>query len=166
MKLVIGSVVAGFDLKEHLKVHLTQQGHEVLDLGPTDKSVFVKYNAVGERIAEALVSGKAELAVNICGTGTGAAVAGGKFKGVIAVVCETIETARAIRVVNDANCLCLGELIVAPARACRMVDAFLDARFQDAPQVPEAIRAFWAEARDEFLARGPEPQPRELEEGP
>ena len=166
MKLVVGSVVAGFDLKEHLKGYLSGQGHEVLDVGPAGKDVFVKYDAVGERIAHALTSGQADLAINICGSGTGAAIAAGKFKGVISVVCESVETARMIRVINDANCLCMGENIVAPARACRMADAFLAARFQDAPDVPEPIRRFWAEARDEFLARGPEPQERALEEGP
>lgn len=166
MKLVIGSVVAGFDLKEHLKDHLAGQRHEVLDVGPASKGVFVKYTAVGERIAWALRSEEAQLAINICGSGTGASVAAGKFKGVISVVCESVETARMIRVINDANCLCLGENIVAPDRACRMVDAFLAAEFQDVPQASEPIRRFWAEARDEFLARGPEPQERALEEGP
>lgn len=166
MKLVIGSVVAGFDLKEHLKDYLAGKGHEVLDVGPAGKEVFVKYTSVGERIAHALTSGRAELAINICGSGTGASVAAGKFRGVISVGCESVETARMIRVINDANCLCMGENIVAPARACRMVDAFLAAKFQDAPDVPEPVRRFWAEARDEFLARGPDAGERQVEEGP
>ena len=47
--------------------------------------------------------------------------------------------------------------------ACRMADAFVAARFQDAPAVPEPVRAFWKEARDELMARGDEASERELE---
>ncbi len=64
---------------------------------------------------------------------------------------------------NDANCLCLGEAVVAPELGCRIAEAFVNARFQDAPEVPEPIRAFWREARDELMARGAESAARELE---
>ena len=67
------------------------------------------------------------------------------------------------RVVNDANCLCLGEAAVTPELGCRMAEAFVNARFLDAADVPEAVRAFWREARDELMARGGEPAVRELE---
>jgi len=79
------------------------------------------------------------------------------------VSCESERTARLARVVNDANCLCLGEDVVRPELGCRMAEAFVEARFQDAPAVPEAVRAFWREARDELMARGAEPGTRELE---
>ncbi len=163
MKVALGSVVKGFALKSVIKKHLEELGHEVVDVGCPDTAVFAKYSSVGERIARALQSGRAELAVNICGSGTGAALAAGKFRGVCAVSCETIETARLARVINDANCLCMGESIVAPDRACKMVDAFLAARFQDVEGIPENVLAFWKEARDEFMARGPEAREREVE---
>ena len=44
-----------------------------------------------------------------------------------------------------------------------MVDAFLSARFQDAPDIPENVLAFWKEARDELMNRGETPNPREIE---
>jgi len=163
MKIAIGSVVKGFALKQVVKEHLERAGHEVIDVGCYDTGVFIKYSSIGERIARALQTGRAELAVNICGSGTGAALAAGKFRGVCAVTCETIETARLARVINDANCLCMGESIVAPDRACKMVDAFISARFQDVEGIPQDVLDFWAEARDEFMARGPEARDRDME---
>jgi len=163
VKVIVGSAVKGFALKSAVKAHLEEQGHEAIDVGCYGTDRFVKYTSIGQRVAEALTQGQAPLAVNICGSGTGAALAAGKFRGVCAVSCESVATARLIRVVNDANCLCLGEDVVAPALACDMVDAFLAARFRDAPGVCEAILAFWAEARDEMLARGEPASPREIE---
>ena len=163
MRIAIGSVVKGFRLKEAIKAYLQARGHEVTDVGCPDTTQFCKFPSVGERIANALASGEAQLAINCCGSGTGAAISAGKFQGVCAVSCESERTARLARVVNDANCLCLGEDVVTPELGCRMADAFVEARFQDAPAVPEPVRAFWREARDELMARGADPGARELE---
>jgi ribose 5-phosphate isomerase B len=163
MRIAVGSVVKGLQLKEAVKAHLQARGHTVVDVGCPDKSQFCKFPSVGQRIAHALTSGEAELAINCCGSGTGASISAGKFKGVCAVSCESELTARLARVVNGANCLCMGEDVVAPDLACRMADAFVGARFQDAPAAPEPVRAFWREARDELMARGDETAERELE---
>ncbi len=163
MKVVMGSVVKGFALKTAIRQHLEAQGHEVIDVGCHDTSVFAKFPAIGERIAAALARGEAELAISCCGSGTGASLAAGKFKGVCAVSCESVATARLCRVVNDANVLCMGESIVSPELGCEMADAFLNARFQDAAGIPQPVLDFWAEARNELLARGPEAGARDIE---
>jgi ribose 5-phosphate isomerase B len=163
MKIAIGSVVKGFRLKEAVKAHLQACGHDVVDVGCYGTGEFCKFPSVGQRVAHALNSGEAELAINCCGSGTGAAISAGKFNGVCAVSCESEQTARLARVVNDANCLCLGEAVVTPEQGCRLAEAFVNARFQDAPDVPEPVRAFWREARDELMARGAEPGERDLE---
>jgi ribose 5-phosphate isomerase B len=163
MKIAVGSVVKGLKLKEAIKAHLQARGHTVIDVGCPDTVQFCKFPAVGQRIARALASAEANLAINCCGSGTGASISAGKFKGVCAVSCESEKTARLARVVNDANCLCMGEDVVTPELGCRMADAFVEARFQDAPAVPETVREFWREARDELMARGADPCMRELE---
>jgi ribose 5-phosphate isomerase B len=163
MRIAVGSVVKGFGLKEAVKSHLQSLGHDVVDVGCDDTGQFCKFPSVGQRIAHALSSGAAELAVSCCGSGTGAAISAGKFRGVCAVSCESEQTARLARVVNDANCLCLGDAVVTPEAGCRIAEAFANARFQDAPDVPGAIRAFWREARDELMSRGAEAAARELE---
>lgn len=163
MKIAVGSVVKGFRLKEAIKAHLQAGGHTVVDVGCYSTEEFCKFPSVGQRIAQALTSGEAELAVNCCGSGTGAAISAGKFRGVCAVCCESEQTARLARVVNDANCLCLGEAVVTPEQGCRIAEAFVGARFQDAADIPAPILAFWREARDELMARGGEPADRPLE---
>lgn len=163
MKIVIGSVAKGFALKSAVKAYLEQNGHEVTDVGCYDTSVFAKFPSIAERAAKVLQDGKADLGVLCCGSGTGMALAAGKFSGICAVSCESPLTAEFGRKVNDANVLCMGESIVTPDVACRIVETFLTTKFQDAPAIPEKIRDFWAEARDEISAKGVQATSREIE---
>ena len=154
MKIIIGSPVKGFQLKQAVKAHLEKQGHEIIDVGCHETEKFVKYTSIGERVAYALQNGEAELAINICGSGTGAAISIDKFSGVLACACESVKTAVLSRVVNGANCLCMGEDIVSPELSCKMADAFINAKFLDNPNAAPEIRDFWKEARDEMISRG------------
>ncbi len=166
MKIVIGSVVKGFVLKSAVKQWLEQQGHEVLDVGCHDTSVFVKFPSIAERAAYALQQGEAHRGVLCCGSGTGMALAAGKFTGVCAIAAESPLAAEFGRRVNDANIVCMGESLVAPDTGCRIVQVFLETQFQDAPAVPEKVRDFWAEARDEISVRGDIARNRDTETMP
>jgi ribose 5-phosphate isomerase B len=163
MRIVVGAVAKGYALKEAVKAHLEEQSHEVIDVGCKDTERFYKFPSVGQRVAHALQQGRAALAINCCGSGTGASIAAGKFRGVCAVSCESVATARLARVVNDANCLCMGESIVPPELGCEMADVFIAAKFQDADGIPTDVLAFWQEARDELMVRGMEATDREVE---
>jgi ribose 5-phosphate isomerase B len=159
----VGSVVKGFDLKQAVCDYLRKHGHEILDVGCYDKSVFVKFPSIAERAARALQQGQADRGILCCGTGTGMALAAGKFQGLCAVGVESPLAAELARKVNDANVLCLGESLVTPEQACRLAEVFLTTEFQDAPGVPAEIREFWAEARAEISSRGAEATEREIE---
>jgi ribose 5-phosphate isomerase B len=163
MRIVIGSVVKGFILKSAIREWLEKNGHEVIDAGCPDTSVFVKFPSIAERAARVLQEGRADLGVLCCGSGTGMALAASKFRGICAIAAETPLAAEFGRKVNDANVVCMGESLVAPDTGCRIVETFLSNTFQDAPAVPEHIRAFWKEARDEISARGEEARDREME---
>ena len=163
MKVVIGSVVKGFTLKSAVKQYLEQSGHEVIDVGCHDMSVFAKFPSIAERAARILQKGDADMGILCCGSGTGMALAAGKFRGTCAISAESPLAAEFGRKVNDANVLCMGESLVTPDLAARIVEVFLTTKFQDAPAVPDKIRDFWAEARDEISARGPEAADREIE---
>ena len=154
MKIIMGSVVKGFALKTAIKEHLEKQGHEIIDVGCYDVDKFVKFPSIGERVAKALNEGKAKLAINCCGSGTGASITANKFKGVCAISCESAKTAKLARVVNDANCLCMGEGIVSAELGCEIADAFISAEFQKMEGIPQNILNFWEEARDEAMSRG------------
>ncbi|MCL2304067.1 MAG: RpiB/LacA/LacB family sugar-phosphate isomerase [Planctomycetaceae bacterium] len=163
MKIIIGAPVKGFKLKVALTAYLTERGHEVIDVGCYETDQFVKYPSTAERVAKALADGVAPLAINLCGSGTGAAISVNKFSGVLACACESVKTATLIRIVNGANCLCMGEDIVTEPLACEMAEAFINAKFQDNPNVSPEIREFWKEARDEMIAKGVPARSREIE---
>lgn len=128
MKVLIASEGAGYALKEAVKAHLLNSGHEVIDVGMTEGNPAT-YPQAGAAIARALQQGVAEKAIAICGSGAGVCVAANKFKGVYAVTCESVFTAQGIPVINDANVLAMGGNVVAPGNACAMADAYLAASF-------------------------------------
>ncbi len=163
MRIVVGSVVKGFALKSAVKQWLEKAGHPVVDVGCHDTAVFVKFPSVAERAARVLQQGEADLGVLCCGSGTGMALAAGKFAGVCAISAESPLAAEFGRRVNDANVVCMGESLVAPDTACRIVQSFLETKFQDAAGIPEPIRNFWKEARDEISAKGARARDREME---
>jgi len=163
MKIIMGSVAKGFALKDAIKKHLEAQSYEIVDVGCYDTNKFYKFPSVGERVAKALQDGKAPLAISCCGSGTGASITANKFKNVCAVSCESAKTARLARVVNDANCLCMGEGVVTPELGCEMADAFISAKFQDMDGIPQEVLAFWKEAKNEVMSRGDIASEREIE---
>jgi len=163
MKIIVGAPVKGFKLKTAVVRYLTEKGHEIVDVGCYETERFVKYPSIGERVAKALQDGVAELAINFCGSGTGAAMSANKFAGVLACACESVKTAALIRVVNGANCLCMGEDIVSEELGCEMAEAFINAQFQDNPNAPAEVREFWKEARDEMIVKGVVAKEREIE---
>jgi ribose 5-phosphate isomerase B len=163
MKIIMGSVAKGFGLKMPIRKHLEAQGHDIIDVGCYDTDTFTKFPSVAERVAKALQDGVAEFAINCCGSGTGASICTNKYRGVCALSCESVQTARLARIVNDANCLCMGESIVPPDLGCKMADAFLAAKFQDMDGIPDAVLAFWKEARDEAYSKGVDATAREIE---
>ena len=163
MKIIIGSPVKGFKLKSAITKYLSERGHEIIDVGCCKTDKFVKYTSTGERVAKALQDGVAELAINLCGSGTGAAISANKFSGVLACACESVKTAALIRIVNGANCLCIGEDIVSEELGCEMAETFINAVFQNNPNVPTEVREFWKEARDELIVKGVAAQDRNIE---
>ena len=77
MKLVIGSDHAGFQLKEATGDLLRSLGHEVLDVGAFNENPS-DYPDFAEAVGRAVLEGKAERGVLICGSGVGASVAANK----------------------------------------------------------------------------------------
>ena len=128
-RIVLGSDHAGFALKEELEAHLKEAGHEVEDLGTHDDG-SVDYPDFGHAVARAVIDGKAELGLLVCGTGLGVSMAANRHAGVRAAACSEPFSARMARQHNDANVLCIGARVVGSGLARDIVDAFLDAEFE------------------------------------
>ena len=126
MKLAIGSDKSGFAVKEAIKAYLTEAGVAFDDLGTVDLNEVHPYYRVASDVAPLVQNGTYEKAILICGTGAGMSVVSNKFKGVHAVACEGVYSARMARAINNANVLCMGGWIVGPEMAIEMVKAFLN----------------------------------------
>jgi ribose 5-phosphate isomerase B len=125
MKIAIGSDKSGFAAKEAVKAYLTEIGAEFDDLGTTDLDHVIPYYAVADKVAPLVQSGAYDRAVLICGTGAGMCVVSNKYKGVYAVACESVYSAKMARAINNASILCMGGWIVGPEMAVEMVKTFL-----------------------------------------
>jgi RpiB/LacA/LacB family sugar-phosphate isomerase len=128
MRIVVGSDHAGYILKQEVGEALRQAGHEVLDVGTTSTAP-VDYPDSAEAVGKAVMDGRAERGVLICGSGVGASVAASKLPGIRAAVCHDSYSAHQGVEHDDMNVLVLGGRIVGPALAMELVRAFVAARF-------------------------------------
>jgi ribose 5-phosphate isomerase B len=109
MKIALGSDHAAFELKEMLKVYLTELGHEYEDLGAfTDDVPANDYHLTGAEVATTVVEGKADRGILMCGTGIGMSIAANKVPGANAALCYSLFGAQKSREHNNANVLVLG----------------------------------------------------------
>ncbi len=128
MTVVIGCDHAGFSLKQKVVEHLKSRGINVMDVG-THTTESCNYVDFAHAVCEAVVSGRAERGILVCGTGIGMSMAANKHTGIRAAACENTFSARMTRLHNDANVLCIGERVIGHGLACDMVDLFVDTEF-------------------------------------
>lgn len=128
MKVVLGSDHAGFELKECLRAFIEGQGHEVLDVGTTSEAP-VDYPDYAALVAHAVLEGRAERGVLICGSGIGASVAANKFKGIRAGNCTDAYSAHQGVEHDDMNVLVVGSRVIGIEVAKELVRNFLTAQF-------------------------------------
>lgn len=129
MRIAIGCDHAGYRMKLLVAKHLTDTGHTVLDVG-TDGEEPVDYPRFCAAAARAAVSGDADLAIVIGGSGQGEQIAANKVHGARAALCHDETTARLAREHNDANVLSLGGRLLGDTLALHIVDVFLATDWQ------------------------------------
>lgn len=128
MRIGMGADSNGYLLKEHVKAHLLEQGHEVIDYG-VESEQDVDYPEVAEPVARAVADGSVDRAVLVCGTGLGMAIVANKVHGVRAAsVSDPYSAERAIKS-NNAKVLCMGAEVVGKSVAPLLVDHWLDGEF-------------------------------------
>ena len=128
--IIIGSDHGGFELKKAVVCHLDSCGYEVEDIG-CYSTESVDYPDYANVVASAVVSGKQEKGILCCTTGIGMASAANRFPGVQAAVVTDVELAAETRVHNDTNVICLAGSSNTPEEISAIVDAWLDADFED-----------------------------------
>ncbi len=130
MKIAIASDHAGFSYKEIIKNHLVKQGHDVTDFG-TRSAESCDYPDFIHPAAQSVSSEQNEAGIVLGGSGNGEAIAANKVKGIRCAVCWTIDTAKLAKEHNNANMISIGEKTVSSDLAIQIVDAWLNARFEE-----------------------------------
>ncbi len=128
MKIALGADHAGYDLKEEIGARLVDSGYEIVDVG-THSTEPVDYPDFAEALGRAVLDGKAERGVLLCGSGAGASVAANKLKGIRATVAHDAYTAHQSVEHDDVNVLTLGARVIGSAQAWELVQSFLNAKF-------------------------------------
>src|ERR1035437_1107045 len=127
--IAIGADHGGYELKEALKQHLEKRGVSVADFGTSSKEP-TDYPDYAQAVAQSVARHEAQLGVLICTTGIGMSIAANKVAGVRAALVGDVAIAALARKHNNANVLCLAGKTTRPEEAERILDAFLDARFE------------------------------------
>lgn len=128
MKIAIGSDHAGFLLKQELAQTVRAAGHDLVDVGTTSTAA-VDYPDFAEAVARAVLDGRADRGVLICGSGVGASVAANKIVGIRAAVCHDVYSAHQGVEHDDMNVLVLGSRVIGTALAHELVRSYLGAAF-------------------------------------
>ena len=132
MRMGIATDHGGFGLKQELLVRLRAAGHEVVDFGAHTLTPDDDYPDFVIPLAEAVVAGKVDRGLAVCGSGVGAAVCANKVKGVRACLIHDHFSARQGVEDDHMNILCMGGRTVGPAVAWDLVQAFLAAEYGQA----------------------------------
>jgi ribose 5-phosphate isomerase B len=134
-RIVLSSDHTAIPLRQAVAAHISAQGWEVVDIGPTTPE-STPYPKHGEAAARRVASGDCRFGVILCGTGQGIMMAANKVKGIRCGVCADTFSARMIRQHNDANMLAMGARVLGEGLALDIVDAFLAASFDGGRHAP------------------------------
>lgn len=129
MKIAIASDHAGFRYKGMVAAHLRSRGCEVVDFG-TDSEIPVDYPDFIRPAAESVANGKTDLGIVLGGSGNGEGIVANKVHGIRCAVCWNEESARLGKQHNNANVISFGERMVSEEMAIRIVDMWLQTKFE------------------------------------
>jgi ribose 5-phosphate isomerase B len=127
-KVHIGADHAGFDLKEKIKLLLSDK-FEVLDYG-TYSGDSVDYPDYAHPVADAVEKHEGDFGILICGSANGVAMAANKHKQIRAAICWLPEIAELARLHNNANIVCIPARFVSTEMAEQIVQTFMSTSFE------------------------------------
>jgi ribose 5-phosphate isomerase B len=134
MRIGIATDHGGFGLKEELIARIRAAGHEVVDFGAHSLNPDDDYPDYVVPLGQAVVAGKVDRGVAICGSGVGASVCANKVNGVRACLIHDHFSAQQGVEDDHMNILCMGGRTVGPEVAWDLVQTYLAAEYSSAPR--------------------------------
>ena len=128
-RVAIGADHGGFELKKIIKAHLEKRGLTVTDFG-ANSSASTDYPDYAQAVAGSVAAGQNDAGILICTTGAGMSIAANKVTGIRAAQAIDEQTATLAKQHNNANVICLGAKLVTVDAAKKIVDAFINAKFE------------------------------------
>ena len=129
MMIALAADHAGFELKEFLLRELKAQGLPVVDLGTDSPTRPDDYPDFAVALGTAILDGRAERGILVCGSGVGASVTANKIPGIRAGLCHDHYSAAQGVEHDDMNVLVMGSRVIGIETARDLVRAFLGAKF-------------------------------------
>ncbi|MBO5710289.1 MAG: ribose 5-phosphate isomerase B [Rikenellaceae bacterium] len=120
---------AGYQMKEMLVEYLMGEGYAITDFG-TMSEESCDYPDFAHNLAEAVVAGKCNVGIALCGSGNGISMTLNKHRDIRAALCWQPELAKLARNHNDANVCSIPARFVDEKTAIEIVDTFLNEEFE------------------------------------
>lgn len=130
LRVCIAADHGGFELKNELCARLKDK-YEVIDLGAHTFDMDDDYPDFVVLLARAMISGRADRGILVCGSGVGACIAANKFSGIRAGLCHDTYSAHQGVEHDDMNVLCLGGRVIGVELAVELAEAFLGSAFSE-----------------------------------
>jgi ribose 5-phosphate isomerase B len=140
MRVGIAVDHGGYSLKDGVVAALREAGHEVVDFGAFSLVQDDDYPDFVTPLAQAVVSGKVERGIAICGSGVGASVCANKIPGARAGLISDHYSAHQGVEDDHMNVLCVGGRTLGPLVVQDLVATFLGAEFSQAPRHLRRLR--------------------------
>ena len=134
MRIGIATDHGGFGVKEELVARIRAAGHEVVDFGAHSLNPDDDYPDYVVPLGQAVVAGKVDRGVAICGSGVGASVCANKVNGVRACLIHDHFSAKQGVEDDHMNILCMGGRTVGPEVAWDLVQTYLATEYSSAPR--------------------------------
>jgi ribose 5-phosphate isomerase B len=128
MRIAIASDHSAIAFKVQLAAWLTDEGHDVADLGP-ENDAPVDYPDYGYKLAEHVASGRSQRGIALCASGVGISIAVNRHPACRCALVSEPVSARLSREHNDANVIALGVRLVGLDTIKACIAAFLATEF-------------------------------------
>lgn len=130
MKIAVAGDSAGEELAKVLAEYLSDR-YEVEDISRTEHGADPFYANMSERVAKAVLDGKYDRAILVCGTGIGVSISASKIPGIRAALTHDTYSAQRAALSNNAQIITMGARVIGQELAKSVADAFLKEVFDE-----------------------------------